>query len=222
MNKLCINVIAFSLASCALLTACGHKRDKNEILVDKETSISQNDSCLENTIPTVSRNGIEKSNKEEEIINYFRTIESEIYNYFSLENIGDLKENIKKSIIDGIDFIFYGKEIKGVTFEELSEETKEKITRIVSQIDILIESKNPGYKEELKSSFGKFKDAAKNNILNIDAALKNSLGDSYDDLKELIESTGELGIDIAEIGLESLDLGSTYIKKWYENETDKR
>lgn len=223
MNKLCIRAIAFSLASCTLLTACGYKKSENKEQVNQKTSISQNDDFLENTIPTEIGIIIEESKNvnEEEILGYFENQKEKLGNYLSSENINNLKENIKNTIIDGIDFIFYGKEIKGITFEELSEETKEEILKMVAEMDMMIESKKPGYKEELKSSFGRFKDAAKKNVSNIDEALKNTLGDSYDDLKELIGASGEVVLDVAKTGIGILDSGFTYIKEFYEKETGK-
>lgn len=223
MKNLHIRAIAFSLASCILLTACGYKKSENKEQVNQKTSISQNDDFLENTIPTEIGIIIEESKNvnEEEILGYFENQKEKLGNYLSSENINNLKENIKNTIIDGIDFIFYGKEIKGITFEELSEETKEEILKMVAEMDMMIESKKPGYKEEIKSSFGRFKDAAKKNISNIDEALKNALGDTYDDLKELIGASGEVALDVAETGMGILDSGFTYIKEWYEKETGK-
>lgn len=223
MNKLCIRAISFSLASCILLTACGYKKSENKEQVNQETSVSQDNDFFESTIPTESEIVIEenKRNNEEEIINYFENMKEELDNYLSSENVNNFKENIKNAIIGGIDFIFYGKEIKGITFEELSEETKEKILKIVAEMDMMIESKKPGYKEEIKASFGRFKDAVKKNISNIDEALKNAFGDSYDDLKELIGTSGEVALDVAETGIGILDSGFTYIKEWYEKETGK-
>ena len=220
MNKLCIRAISFSLASCMLLTACGYKKSENKEQVNQETSIYQDNDFLENIVQTESKSIIEEN--EEDIVMHFENMKEELSDYLSFENIDCFKENVKNIIIDAIDFIFYGKEVKGFTFEELSEETKEKIIKLVAEMDIMIESKKPGYKEEIKSSFGRFKDAAKNNISNVDAALEDSLGEPYNDLKELFGATGELGIDMAETGLGLLDSGFTYIKKWYEEETGKR
>ena len=223
MNKLCIRAISFSLASCILLTACGYKKSENKEQVNQETSISQDNDFLEHTIPTEIGIIIEENKNvdEEEILGYFENQKEKLGNYLSSENINGFNEKIKNTIIDGIDFIFYGKEINGITFEELSEETKEKILKIVVEMDIMIESRKPGYKEEIKSSFGRFKDAAKKNISNIDETLKNAFGDSYDDLKELIGASGEVALDVAETGIGILDSGFTYIKEWYEKETGK-
>lgn len=223
MKKLYINVIAFCLTGCTLLTACDYKKSGDlEGQRNHEISTSQNNNPLENVHPIDTDVEEKKNTNEEEIINYFESMKEEVSNCLSSENVNNFKENVKNIIIDAIDFIFYGKEIKGFTFEELSEETKEKIMKLVAEMDMMIESKKPGYKEELKSSFGRFKDAAKNNISNIDEVLKNTLGESYNHLKELFGATGELGIDIAETGLGLLDSGFTYIKEWYEEETGKR
>lgn len=221
MNKLCIRAISFSIASCILLTACGYKKDENKEQLSQETVVYQDNDFPENTISRETAIEEHKNCAEQEIINYFENMKEELNNYLSSENINSFKEKIKNTIIDGIDFVFYGKEIKGITFEELSNETKEKILKIVAEMDMMIESRKPGYKEEIKSSFGRFKDAVKKNVLNIDESLKNALGDSYDDLKELIGATGEVTLDVAETGIGILDSGFTYMKEWYEKETGK-
>lgn len=59
------------------------------------------------------------------------------------------KQNSKLKQI--IDFVFNGKEINGYTFENLTEEEKENIKESLNELDQIIDSYIPEYKDRLKS-----------------------------------------------------------------------
>ena len=75
----------------------------------------------------------------------------------------DLK-SIKESTINYakelIDFIFYGGEINGVTFDELKDESKQKVYAQLQKIDTFIMQFVPDYKEKIGEKYNYVKDFA--------------------------------------------------------------
>jgi len=182
-----------------------------------------NESLAENTIITTD------SIIEEEIINYFEDLEEEVTYYINEDNFDKLKDKAKKIVITGIDFIFYGTEIKGVTFRELTIETKEKIMSIVASMDGKFESKLPGYKETIKDKFGQgysyVTEKLQEGINYIDGKLDDKYGEDYQDAKdkasEITEEVRESASNIFGKVSEEISEGFTKIKEWYEDKTGK-
>ena len=82
---------------------------------------------------------------ENDVIDYFEEQENEV------KNSSSFKEKFKEYFIDIVDFIFYNKEIKGYTFDDISNTAKLKIISIALKIDSYIEIKKPNYKENISS-----------------------------------------------------------------------
>ena len=61
------------------------------------------------------------------------------------------KHKAKKLFITVIDFIFYDGKIGNYTFQQLSDTGKQKVLQITTNIDGIIESYSPNYKERLVS-----------------------------------------------------------------------
>ena len=123
---------------------------------------------------------------KDEFIDYLENVNNEV------DKVND--ENVlKNTFITLTDFIFYGGEIKGIKFNDLTSSVKEKVLNIYEEIDVKIESKFPGYKENIKSNsiktYNNIKDKleeVRNNILN---NYKNSVGE--DEFNETIDSFNE-------------------------------
>ena len=69
------------------------------------------------------------------------------------ENIADSnnESTIKDGFIKIVDFIFYGTEINGYTFDSLTEEARLKIMQVALSIDSKIDEYFPGYKQTISS-----------------------------------------------------------------------
>ena len=123
---------------------------------------------------------------KDEFIDYLENVNNEV------DKVND--ENVlKNTFITLTDFIFYGGEIKGIKFNDLTSSVKEKVLNIYEEIDVKIESKFPGYKENIKSNsiktYNNIKDKLeeeRNNILN---NYKNSVGE--DEFNDTIDSFNE-------------------------------
>lgn len=90
-------------------------------------------------------------NSEDVIVNKFK----ESYNLVNSSNESTIGEKVKEKFIDIVDFILYGKEINGRTFESLTTSAKGKVVYYALLIDSKIDSKWPQYKETIS---GKYKD----------------------------------------------------------------
>ena len=113
---------------------------------------------------------------EEDFTTYIETINNEIDELISKENLTILdKETLKNTFITLTDFIFYNGQIKGKTFSELTNETKEKVIEVYEKIDSKIESVYPGYKEKIKESTTNTYTNIKDKLIE----LKNDITDTY-------------------------------------------
>lgn len=172
---------------------------------------------------------IDSQTKEEEVIDYFENLESDVEKYVNESNFDKVKDKAKNIAITGIDFIFYGTEIKGVTFEELTDTTKEKIMAIVARIDSKIESKVPNYKDTIKDKFGKgydyVTDKLHQGIDYVDNKLEEKYGEKYDNVKdkasEIKEEVKEGASEVWDTIKDKTSDGFSKVKDWYEEKTGR-
>ena len=71
--------------------------------------------------------------------------------YFENISKSDNENVIKNGFVTIVDFIFYGTEINGYSFEELTTEAKLKVMKCALAIDSKIDSYFPGYKETISN-----------------------------------------------------------------------
>ena len=162
---------------------------------------------------------------DEEIVTYFEDINNETTALLSNDETS-YKEKIINSFVDVIDFIFYDKEIKGVKFKSLRNETKEKILEMASKMDNSIEKRFPNYKDKIKATSTKtynkisdklslaksyIKEKTKNTITEDSY---NNFEENYNSLKESVKNTGEKIKD-------GISNTKNKIKEWYEEKTNK-
>lgn len=168
--------------------------------------------------------------KEEEIVSYFENLENEVDDYINENNFDEVKDKAKNIAITGIDFLFYEKEINGITFEELTDETKNKIINIVVSIDNKIENRIPGYKDTVKDKFGKsygyVTDKLHQGLEYVDDKLEDKYGEKYDNVKEkTLGIKDEVKDTVSDVWQEVKDKtssGWSKLKDRYEEKTNKR
>ncbi len=132
-------------------------------------------SLFDNNDLDINRSDI---NTEDNFTKYIENITKEIGKIISKDTISkDDKEILKKTFVDFADFIFYGKEIKGYKFRDLSLTSKKEILSLFKKIDTNIEDKYPNYKDNLMS-------ISKNNYNNI----KDKASKMLDDYKEQVKT----------------------------------
>ncbi len=168
----------------------------------------------------------EYSSADEKAIETFNSIEEDIDNILNSETVNNAKDKAKGVFVTIVDFLFYDSEINGVTFDELTDNGKQKVLEIASSIDNKIENKFPNYKETIsetaKDAFNKASELIKKGANNLKEFSKEKLGEeNYNAIinvkDEFVEYTKEAIDIIGDVGSDLLDSGKEYIKKWYEN-----
>ena len=167
--------------------------DKNDDKKDNQNN--ENNSKTMNTTEPVKApeqaTKVEYSTKDNKVINELETTLNTINESQVTENF---TKNAKKTFIDIVDFIFYGGEIKGVTFEELTDNGKEKVLELANKIDESIENKVPNYKDKISDTATKaFNNASKlikKGSNNLNEFMKSKLAE--DDYNAIIDAKDDL------------------------------
>ena len=168
---------------------------------------------------------IENSNNEtistvandEEVITYFTNLDKRLDIYNQDKSIG---KSLKEGFVTIVDFLFYDGEIKGKTFNELSNTAKIKVLQIAFKIDEKIDKHFPGYKEEIsttsKDVYTSVKSKATELYLDITTSICENDSDTckaakegLSDLKTNFSLTWDFIKDTGTTGLNKL-------KEWYE------
>lgn len=197
--------------------------DKNEDKInynDKEDSKSNNDNTLNNNNNKVEDNNEHNEDAndkydEDDVVSYFEDMEEEV------DNSSSFKEKFKKYFIDVVDFIFYDKEVKGYTFDELGNMAKIKIISIALKIDSKIEEYVPNYKESISTTSSKIYNNVKEKLVTmyLDISTDICSGDNKNQCEKAKEIFGEVK-NVCKIGwsfIKSLvNNGVTKLREWYE------
>lgn len=120
---------------------------------------------------------------------YYITNEGDVTNY--IEDVVDKATTVKeksrltKAFETLSDFIFYNGTIKGYTFDELTDISKEKVMNAWYKLDSYIESHYPDYKSNLKNKYQEVKEAAVEKYHEINTEEnRQKVKDAYEEAKE--------------------------------------
>lgn len=115
--------IAATLAVGFVLVGCSKE---NENLSVSSSSQINSTSTISSTPSSTASSNLEQENQEEtldtEEFDYFDQAKKEIKELIESEQVEQAKEKGKEDFITGVDFIFYDKEMNGVTFDDFTEE----------------------------------------------------------------------------------------------------
>ena len=176
--------------------------DKNEIKSDEKTNTPDNDDDINNNDSnketTTNNKDIPKKEESTSLSSKDNLVISELNSSLTSINKNandkDFSKKAKATFISIVDFLFYEGTIKGVTFNELTENGKEKVLKLANKIDITLEEKSPGYKETICATTSKaYKKASqiiKDSANDINNFAKESLGD--ENYNSIIEAKDEL------------------------------
>ena len=180
------------------------KNDENLNSIDNENNYNFDED--ETNTSGVSYSG-------DDVINYFKSKENEIKS-------SSFKDKFKDYFVEIVDFIFYGTEIKGHTFNELTNTGKLKVISTALKMDSYIEEKSPGYKENIKSTSSRVYNNVKERLttlfLDISSNICKNKEEGCDKAKEIfgdIKSTCKIGWSFIK---ELLKNGGNKLKEWYE------
>ena len=158
------------------------------------------------------------SSKDETILRYVENEYQETKNGSKTESF---KEASKKKFIELIDFIYYGKEINGVTYKELKDSTKAKIIYYALLIDAAIDAKFPGYKDSISDKYKDIKAKLIAEFLDIKYEVCQKSGDDCAQVDadfKLLKTSLKLTWDVIKGCFTYVkNLTVPKIKAWYES-----
>lgn len=216
MNKvIIIGLVIVIFFTIAFILLSINKYNRQASRNSNRNEYSSNGKVLENN----------EIKKEEKTISHFENIENEVDTYIENQENKKLSTKAKEKFTELVDFIFYGTEINGITFNELSDSTKDKLISIVNRIDTKIESKVPGYKEtisdEASTSYKYLSEKLKQGITYIDGKVEDKIGEEkYSNIKEgankIVENVKEKSTKVLDKGKEIANSAKDKVKNWYE------
>lgn len=168
---------------------------------------------------------VQLSKEDGIIINEFNSIKDKITNYLNSEDFENFKDSAKGVFINIVDFIFYDGEIKGIKFNDLTEEGKKQVLALASSIDNMITNKYPTYKEDIstttKDAYKKASELIKQGAKSISDFSKDKLGEeNYNAIKnakdELVEYSKQAIEIIGNFSSKTWSKVKNKVKNWYE------
>lgn len=236
---LCLLVVIFILLIIIFCLSLKKENSINDLIIneviDESNNLSTDIPTGTTTIPTgtttednnVLNSNLNDSNiksnteynddvNENSVIQYFDNMNNEI----NESNFEKCKTKFKDYFITGVDFIFYDKEIKGYTFDELSNEAKLKVIAILIKIDNKIEKYAPGYKESISNTGSRIYTDIKERLITayFDISTKMCSNNTYecDRAKEMFgDVKNECKIGLSYVKKVAIS-GGRKIKDWYE------
>lgn len=205
------------------------QNDVNDVENDETTTNKDNEQSEGNVINFDNDNLVENDNDENvaifddakenfsseyDIVSYFENIDNEV------EESSSFKEKFKEYFITIVDFIFYEKEIKGYTFDDLSSTSKAKIISIALKIDNKIEEYVPNYKENISSTSNKIYTGIKDKLIVLYMDISTDIcKNNEEECNKVKEIFSEIK-DVCKIGWDFIKNlfkgGFSKIKDWYE------
>ena len=163
------------------------------------------------------------SNKDNTIINEMDNTLNSIDAESSSSNFND---KAKATFISIVDFLFYDGTIKGITFNELTDEGKQKFLEIANKIDVKLEEKAPGYKDKISSTtsnaYNKASEIIKNGASSLNNFAKEKLGDEnynsiIDAKDELVKYSKNALNLVGSAGSKLFSSTKDKLNDWYQN-----
>lgn len=196
--------IAATLAVGFVLVGCSKE---NENLSVSSSSQINSTSTISSTPSSTAPSNLEPENQEEtldtEEFDYFDQAKKEIKELIESEQVEQAKEKGKEYFITGVDFIFYDKEMNGVTFDDLTEEGKKVTLENLETIDGWIMEIAPDYKDKIGEKYQVVKDFVSTTYYDVLESIKESLGEENysaiqekkNEIKESITSTKDKALE---------------------------
>lgn len=208
--------IAATLAVGFVLVGCSKE---NENLSVSSSSQINSTSTISSTPSSTASSNLEQENQEEtldtEEFDYFDQAKKEIKELIESEQVEQAKEKGKEYFITGVDFIFYDKEINGVTFDDLTEEGKKVTLENLETIDGWIMEIAPDYKDKISEKYQVVKDFVSTTYYDVLESIKESLGE------ENYSAIQEKKNEIKESITSTKDKALEKVSDWYQNFKNK-
>lgn len=208
--------IAATLAVGFVLVGCSKE---NENLSVSSSSQINSTSTISSTPSSTASSNLEPENQEEtldtEEFDYFDQAKKEIKELIESEQVEQAKEKGKEYFITGVDFIFYDKEMNGVTFDDLTEEGKKVTLENLETIDGWIMEIAPDYKDKIGEKYQVVKDFVSTTYYDVLESIKESLGE--ENYSAIQEKKNEIKDSITSTKDKALEK----VSDWYQNFKNK-
>lgn len=222
MKRLNIKGIVIVTALTVILTGCSNTQNITTNKENYNTSATEqieqipttedNTPIVEESKPTIKETTpVVEETPEQKVLTYFENAKKEVVQYIESEEFEQLKEKGKYYVTTGIDFIFFDQPIKGVYFDDLTEELKKDILREVKSLDEAIMAYYPDYKKDISSKYQIASEFISEKYLKMMDTIKEYLGE------ENYNAVGEIKDQIKEDISEKTDEGIDYIKDLYND-----
>lgn len=208
--------IAATLAVGFVLVGCSKE---NENLSVSSSSQINSTSTISSTPSSTAPSNLEQENQEEtldtEEFDYFDQAKKEIKELIESEQVEQAKEKGKEYFITGVDFIFYDKEMNGVTFDDLTEEGKKVTLENLETIDGWIMEIAPDYKDKISEKYQVVKDFVSTTYYDVLESIKESLDEeNYSAIQEKKNKIKDSITSTKDKALEK-------VSDWYQNFKNK-
>lgn len=208
--------IAATLAVGFVLVGCSKE---NENLSVSSSSQINSTSTISSTPSSTAPSNLEPENQEEtldtEEFDYFDQAKKEIKELIESEQVEQAKEKGKEYFITGVDFIFYDKEMNGVTFDDLTEEGKKVTLENLETIDGWIMEIAPDYKDKIGEKYQVVKDFVSTTYYDVLESIKESLDE--ENYSAIQEKKNEIKDSITSTKDKALEK----VSEWYQNFKNK-
>lgn len=178
MRKLKLKgLVLVTAVSAVILTGCTSHED---IIINDYKNNTEQHQTFEPVIPNVQEqinSDVETEEPSKEQFTFFSDAKQELIEYIESEEFEQLASKGKYYVTTGIDFVFFGTEINGVTFDELSTDLKTRVMNDIAALDQATESYYPNYKESLSSKYQVAAEFVSSKYLEILDAIREYLGD---------------------------------------------
>lgn len=135
-------------------------KNKEPETISKEEGQEETVTVTPSPVPTSTPAFEEKVESSVEEFNYFEDEKKTLLQTLTDGDYERLKELAKEYATTGRDFVQNGKEIHGVTFDELTEQGKKETIQNLQIIDGWIMELDPNYKEQISNGYQKVKETA--------------------------------------------------------------
>lgn len=208
--------IAATLAVGFVLVGCSKE---NENLSVSSSSQINSTSTISSTPSSTASSNLEQEKQEEtldtEEFDYFDQAKKEIKELIESEQVEQAKEKGKEYFVTGVDFIFYDKEMNGVTFDDLTEEGKKVTLENLETIDGWIMEIAPDYKDKIGEKYQVVKDFVSTTYYDVLESIKESLGE--ENYSAIQEKKNEIKDSITSTKDKALEK----VSDWYQNFKNK-
>ncbi len=224
MRKLRLKNIVIITSLAFILTGCVPEVDKIDTskkhIINNNSYTQTDDNRYENEPPTYQEPTYQQpeyqvpsqSTSTKEEFTFFQDARREIISYIDSEEFEMIKTKGKYYLTTGIDFIFFGSDINGVRFSDLTDSMKEQAMRDLESLDKAICAYYPDYKEDISAKYQVAAEFVSAKYVKMVDAIREYLGS--ENFNSLIEIKDQIGSDLSDVKDEAIDDIKEFYNSW--------